>query len=303
MKVIFLGTGGSFPTKERGLTSIAIRREGELLLFDCGEGTQRQMAHTKVSPMKVETVFLTHFHGDHFLGLPGLVQTMSLMDREKDLEVYGPHGTEEKISKLLEIPVFNLRFDIRIHDLQPGDSLRRDGYEVETAEIRHSAPGIAYSLVEDQRPGKFYPEKAKELGIEPGPKYSQLQEGETIELPDGSIVEPDQVIGPPRPGRKIVYSGDTRPSKKIIKLAKNADLLIHDGTFSKELRDEAKVGGHSTVQEAAEVAKEANVQRLVLIHASPRYSNLSELEEEAQEIFSNSVFANDFSEFEVELKD
>ncbi len=302
MKVIFLGTGGSFPTKERNPTSIAVRRQGEVLLFDCAEGTQRQMTHTNISPMKVGTIFLTHFHGDHFLGIPGLVQTMSLMDREEELEIFGPPGTEEKISKLLEIPVFGLKFDIKIQDIPLGETVRRSGYEIKTAEIDHSAPGIAYAIVEDERPGKFYPEKAKELGLQPGPDYSRLQQGEEIELPDGSIVKPSQVMGPPRPGRKIVYSGDTRPSEDIVKLAEDADLLIHDGTFSAELEDEADKGGHSTVKEAAEIAKKASVERLVLTHVSPRHTDISKLEEEAEEVFPNSVFAEDFLELEVELK-
>lgn len=303
MKLIFLGTGGSMPTKERGLTSIALRREGELLLFDCGEGTQRQMTHTNVSPMKVDAIFITHFHGDHFLGVPGLVQTMSLMDRERNLEIYGPPGTEEKISSLLKIPTYSLKFDIEVRDLTPGDKVRREGYQIETAEIKHSAPGIAYSVVEDERPGKFHVEKAKELGLEPGPKYSHLQEGEAIELSDGTTIEPEQVVGPPRPGRKITYSSDTRPSEEILKLAEDADVLIHDGTFGADLEEEAQEGGHSTVKQAAQIAKEANVEKLVLTHPSPRYSDLSELENEAQEIFPNSVFVEDLMEIEVDLKD
>lgn len=303
MKLIFLGTSGSMPTRDRGLPSIALRRRGELLLFDCGEGTQRQMNHTQISPMKVDAVFITHYHGDHFLGLPGLVQTMSLMDRERGLEIFGPPGTEERITTLLKIPQYHLKFEIKVRDLEPGDSIGREGYSIKTAENDHSTPGIAYALVEDERPGKFHPEKAKELGIEPGPKYSLLQKGETIKLPDGTEVEPDQVMGPPRPGRKIVYTGDTRPSEKIIELADGADVLIHDGTFGEELEEEAQEGGHSTVRDSAEVAKRAGVDRLILTHASPRYNDLSELEEQAQKIFPNAIFAEDFLEIEVHLKE
>lgn len=290
------------PMKDRGLTSIALRRNGELLLFDVGEGTQRQMTHTSISPMKVDTIFITHFHGDHFLGIPGLVQTMSLMDRERELWIYGPPGTEEKISKLLEIPVYTLKFDIKIQDLEPGDKVKKEDYQIETTETDHFTPGIAYALVENERPGKFYPDKAKELGIEPGPKYSRLQEGKSIELSNGQTIEPEQVMGPPRPGRKVVYTGDTRPSQKILELAKGADLLIHDGTFAEDLEDEAEEGGHSTVEDAAEIAKEAEVEKLVLTHPSPRYSDLSDLEKQAQEIFPNSTFAEDLMEIEVELK-
>lgn len=301
MKLVFFGTGGSMPTKDRGLSSIALRRRGEILLFDCGEGTQRQMTNTKISPMKIDAIFITHFHGDHFLGIPGLVQTMSLMDRERVLKIYGPPQTEKRISTLLRVPTYTLKFDIEIHNLEPGEVIEREGYRIETARIDHSSPGIAYALVEDQRPGKFYPEKAKDLGLEPGPEYSRLQKGESIELSDGRTVDPSQVLGPPRPGRKVVYSGDTRPSEEILELSKNADVLIHDGTFASDLEEEAQDGGHSTVQDAAKIAKRARVKQLILTHASPRYTDVSNLEHEAQEIFPSSIFARDLMEYEVEF--
>ncbi|KXA90651.1 ribonuclease Z [candidate division MSBL1 archaeon SCGC-AAA259D14] len=302
LKIIFLGTGGSLPTKDRGLVSIGIRRKGELLLFDCGEGTQRQTTQTNISPMKIDAIFITHFHGDHFLGIPGLVQTMSLMDREKPLDIYGPSKTEEKISSILSVPVYHLKFQIKIHELKPGEKIRREGYQIETTATDHSVPGIAYALVEDERPGKFHPEKAKKLGLEPGPEYSRLQEGETVKLEDGRTIEPDQIIGPPRPGRKITYTGDTRFSQKIVDLAKDSDLLIHDATFDKDLEEEAKQAGHSTATDAARVAKKANVEKLVLIHASPRYTDLSILEKQAQDIFSDTIYAQDLTEIEVPLK-
>lgn len=302
MKIIFLGTGGSMPTQERGLTSIALRRKGELLLFDCGEGTQRQMTKTVVSPMKVDVIFLTHFHGDHFLGLPGLVQTMSLMDRERKLRIYGPEGAGEKISNLLQIPTYTLKFDIEIEELNPGEIVKRESYRIETAKNNHSTPGLAYALIEDERPGEFQPEKAKELGLDPGPDYARLQNGESVELPDGTEIRPEQVMGPPRPGRKVVYSGDTRPTDAVTELADGADILIHDGTFGSELAEEAQEGGHSTVLEAAEVAKNAGVEKLVLTHPSPRYSDLKELEKQAREVFNKSEFARDLSEIEVELR-
>lgn len=291
------------PTKERGLTSIALRREGELLLFDCGEGTQRQMAHTDISPMKVDAIFISHFHGDHFLGIPGLVQTLSLMDRKRELEIYGPPGTGEKISSLLKIPVFTLKFEIKVQELNPGKEIARDGYKIKTTETDHSTEGIAYALIEYSRPGRFYPEKAKELGIEPGPTYSRLQKGESVELSDGRTIKPEQVMGPPRPGRKIVYADDTRPSNKIVEMAKNSDVLIHEGTFSAEMGEGAQEKGHSTVQDAAQIAKKAEVGRLILFHASPRYSDVSELERQAKEIFPNTTFAHDLMEIEVELRE
>ncbi|MFP4005326.1 MAG: ribonuclease Z [Candidatus Hadarchaeia archaeon] len=303
MKIQFLGTSGSRPTRDRGLTSIAIRREDELLLFDCGEGTQRQMTKTSLSPMKIDTVFLTHFHGDHFLGLPGLIQTMSLMNRERELEIVGPEGTSDRIIKLIDIPVFTQRFEVKTRELKPGEALERDGYLIKTEETVHSTPGLAYGLFEKERPGKFHPKKAKELGIEPGPKYSELQQGQTVENPDGKKIRPEDVMGPPRSGRKIVYSGDTKPSEKIGKFARGADVLVHDSTFGEDLKEEAQKGGHSTAKEAAEIAKRAGVERLILTHPSPRYSDASELEEEAKEIFDNSLMAEDFLKIEVELKD
>ncbi len=302
MKITFLGTGGSFPTKDRGVTSIAIQRKGELLLFDCGEGTQRQMTQTPVSPMKIESIYLTHFHGDHFLGVPGLIQTMSLMDREKDLKIFGPEGSKEKINTLLEIPVYTEKFEVKVRELSPGDEVQREEYKIKTAEPEHSTKGLAYALIEDERPGKFHPEKAKELGLEAGPDFSRLQEGNPVELSDGTTVKPEQVLGPSRPGRKVVYSGDTSPAEDIRDLAEGADVLIHEATFSSELAEEAAEANHSTTQQAAEIAKEANVEKLFLIHPSPRYSDGSVLEEEAREVFPNTTLAEDLMEYEVELK-
>jgi len=302
LKITFLGTGGSFPTKGRGVTSIAIQREGELLLFDCGEGTQRQMTKTAVSPMKIDSIFLTHFHGDHFLGLPGLIQTLSLMGREEELKVWGPEGAEERMNSLLEVPVYTKNFEVKVRELSPGDRVDREGYKIKTAETDHSAKGLAYGLIEDQRPGKFHPEEAKSLGLEPGPDFSRLQGGESVELQDGTVVKPEQVLGPSRPGRKIVYSGDTRPTEGIRNLAEGADVLIHEATFSSDMADEAEEASHSTTKQAAEIAKEANVEKLFLTHPSPRYSDVSVLEEEAEEVFQNTTMAEDLMEFKVKLK-
>lgn len=291
------------PTSERGLTSIVIRREGEVLLFDCGEGSQRQMVRAGISPMKIDAIFITHFHGDHFLGIAGLVQTLSLMDRERELEIYGLPGTEEKIGTFLTLPTFTLKFEVQVRDLKPGSGIRREGYEIRTCETKHGVPGIAYALVEDERPGKFYPEKAEELGVKPGPDFSRLQRGEEVKTPEGQIVKPGQVMGPSRSGRKIVYSGDTRPIDRMVKFAQGADILIHDATLASDLQELADEGGHSTPSDAAKIAKEAGVGRLILTHVSPRYPDPTELEEEAKEIFPNTVVAEDFMELEVKLKD
>lgn len=303
MKLTFLGTGGSMPTAERGLAAIALKRGAELLLFDCGEGSQRQMVRAGISPLKLDAVFLTHFHGDHFLGLPGLVQTMSLMDRERKLGIYGPSGTETRVGALLRIPLYALKFEVEVQELKLGQELRRRGYSIHTCELDHNVPGIAYALVEDERPGRFDPERAQELGVKPGPDFSRLQAGEEVRALGGKVVKPEQVMGPPRPGRKIVYADDTRPSEHVVELAQGADVLIHDCTLSDDLEERALESGHSTPKLAAEVAKKAGVHKLVLVHMSPRYSNTSELLEQAKKVFPNSVVAHDLMELEVMLRE
>ena len=302
MKLIFLGTGGSIPTPERGLPAIALKRERELLLFDCAEGTQRQMARAGVSPMRLDAIFITHLHGDHFLGLAGLVQTLSLMDRERKLEIFCQKGEGKRIESYLQIPHYTLTFDLEVRELEPGEELRRRGYRILTSEANHNVPSLAYALVEDERPGKFYPDKAIVLGVEAGPDFSRLKAGESVKLRDGSIVRPEQVMGPPRPGRKVAYTGDTRPSKRIVELARGADVLIHDCTLADELAEKAAESAHSTPSEAAEVAKQADVKQLVLIHISPRYEEDTVLLEQAQKIFPNTVVARDLMELEIPLK-
>ncbi|MCK4405510.1 MAG: ribonuclease Z [Hadesarchaea archaeon] len=302
MKLIFLGTGGSIPTPERGLPAIALKHERELLLFDCAEGTQRQMARAGVSPMRLDAIFITHLHGDHFLGLAGLVQTLSLMDRERKLEIFCQKGEGKRIESYLQIPYYTLTFELRVHELEPGEELRRRGYRILTIEADHNVPSLAYALVEDERPGKLYPDKAIALGVKAGPDFSRLKAGESVKLRDGSIVKPEQVMGPPRPGRKVVYTGDTRPSKRIVELARNADVLIHDCTLADELAEKAAESTHSTPSEAAEVAKQADVKQLTLIHISPRYEDDAVLLEQAQKIFPNTVVARDLMELEVPLR-
>ena len=303
MKLVFLGTGGSIPTTERNLPALAIARGRELLLFDCAESTQRQMAKAGLSPMRVSAIFITHFHGDHFLGLAGLVQTMSLLNRSERLEVYGPEGARDLIENFLHVPIYTLTFDVEIKEIKANSELKREGYTIKTCALNHSVPGLAYAMIEDRRPGKFYPEKAISLGIKPGPNFSKLQRGESVKTLNGSIVTPDLVMGKPRPGRKIVYATDTRPSEGIVELARDADVLIHDCTFSDDLADRARENGHSTASEAAEVAKKANVGQLFLTHISPRYSSDEELTSQAKKIFPNVVVARDLMEIEIKLKE
>jgi len=303
MKLIFLGTSGSIPTPSRSLPAIAIKRDKELLLFDCGEGTQRQMTCAGLSPLKLDAIFITHLHGDHFLGLTGLVQTMSLMGRERKLEICCPKGEGERIESYLQIPHYTITFEVKVRELEAGKELKREDYRILTSDVDHSVPSIAYALVEDKRPGRFYPDKAIALGVKAGPDFSLLQAGQSVKVRGGQVVKPEQVMGPARSGRKIVYAGDTRPCKHVIELARGADVLIHDCTLANELLDRAIESGHSTPQEAAEVAKKAGAKQLVLIHISPRYVDDAVLLKEAQQVFPNVIVARDMMELEVRPRD
>lgn len=260
------------------------------------------MARAHLSPMKLDAIFITHLHGDHFLGLAGLVQTLSLMDRTRPLEIYCPSGDRERIETYLRIPYYTLTFDVGVHELKPGDELRRKGYRILTSDVDHPVPSLAYALVEDERPGRFDPERAMALGVKAGPDFSRLKAGETVKLRSGRVVKPEEVVGPPRPGRKIVYAGDTRPSEHIIELARGADVLIHDCTLADELAEKAAESDHSTPSEAAEVAKGAGVKQLVLIHVSPRYEDDSVLLKQAKQIFPNTVVARDLMVLEIPLQ-
>jgi len=302
LRIKFLGTGGSWPTVKRNVSSVAVKRGSKIILFDCGEGTQRQFQKSKLSYMQISEVFITHFHGDHFLGLPGIIQTMELNDREKPLHIYGPQGIKKLVSQLLSLGYFRPSYKVVSHELDNGDVLDFDGYVIRVLEVRHNIPALAYCLEENERPGKFNKPKALELGIPEGPLFSRLQRGQSITSKNGKKITPEMVLGPSRKGRKIVYSGDTRPYDKIIEFSKNADVLIHEATFDSELEDIANDYGHTTAYQAAEIAKKANVERLFLIHISPRYLDNNVLENDARKVFKNSFVPNDFYEIEVKLK-
>lgn len=302
MKVVFLGTAGSVPTPKRSLPAILVKRGGEQLLFDCGEGVQRQMVMAGASFHRETKVFVTHMHGDHILGLPGLMQTMALLDRYKLLEVYGPPGIEKFVKCIRETVQFALTFPIEIHEIhEAGVVCEEPEYKVQAIWANHVIPSLAYALVEKPRPGKFYPEKAKALGVPEGPLWSQLQHGKRVRLPNGKTVKPEDVMGPPRPGRKIVYTGDTRPFDGLADFAAGADLLIHDATLDDELAEKAYEDGHSTPSQAAENAKKARVKRLVLTHISARYEDSKALLKNARKIFRNTQIAEDFMEIEISL--
>lgn len=302
LRIIFLGTGGSWPTIKRNVSSVAVKRGSEIILFDCGEGTQRQFQKSNLSYMQISKIFITHFHGDHFLGIPGLIQTMQLNDREKPLHIYGPHGMDKLVSQLLSLGYFKPSYKIVTHEINDGDALDFDGYTIRVLEVRHNVPALAYCIEEEKRPGKFNKPKALELGIPEGPMFSKLQRGRSITLDNGKKINPSVVLGPPRKGRKIVISGDTIPYEKIINLSKGADILIHDGTFDSELEDIAGDYGHSTAFQAAEIAKKAKVEKLLLTHISPRYLDHRVIENDARKAFKNSFVPKDLQEFEVKLK-
>jgi len=302
LRVIFLGTAGSVPTPKRSLPAILIQRKGEQLMFDCGEGVQRQMMKAKTGFHKKMKVFVSHMHGDHVLGLPGLLQTMALLDRERKFEIYGPPGTKRFIEAIKETVQFVLTFPVEIHEVKEAGVVREEEeYAVKAVWANHVIPSLAYALVEQPRPGRFYPEKAKSLGVPEGPLWSKLQYAHKVKLPDGRVVKPEQVVGPPRPGRKIVYTGDTRPFKGFAKFAAGADLLIHDATLDDELAEKAAEDGHSTPSQAAESAKKAKVKQLILTHISARYDDTSILLEQAQKIFENTQVAEDFMKIEIPL--
>ena len=290
------------PTKNRALPSIVVQREGEILMFDCGEGTQRQMIRTGIGFNRKMKVFITHMHGDHVLGLPGMIQTMSFFGRERTLQIYGPAGIKAFIEAVISTVRFWLSFPIEIHEVSlEGPICREEKYEVHAVWAVHSTPSLAYALIEKPRPGRFHPERATALGVPRGPLWGMLQRGIEVNLSNGRVIKPEDVLGPPRPGRKIVYTGDTRPTEKIIRLAENADLLIHDATFSDEMAERAKEDGHSTSSEAAEVALKANVKLLVLTHISARYSDPEILLDQAKRIFPNVYIPRDLEKLEIPL--
>ena len=302
LNIIFLGTSGSWPTVKRNVTSVAVKRGSEVILFDCGEGTQRQFQKSKLSYMQISKVFITHFHGDHFLGIPGLIQTMQLNDREEPLHLYGPKGMSKLVSDLLSLGYFKPHYKIIAYEIKGGDILDFDGYKIRAMEVKHNIPALAYSLEENIRPGKFNKPKALELGVPEGRLFSKLQRGETVTLKNGKKITSNMVLGPPRKGRKIVISGDTIPIRSMIDFAKNADVLVHEATFDSELEDISQEYGHTTAFQAAEIAKKAKVDRLFLTHISPRYLDHRVLENDAQKVFEKSIVPKDFQEFEVKFK-
>ena len=299
LRITFLGTGGSLPTRNRNPSAVMVNIEGELILFDCGEGTQQQMMRAKTGMMSLSSIFISHFHADHFLGIPGLIQTMSFLGRKDPLMIYGPEGTREFTELFKAFGYFNLKYEIRGIELKPGDFVEGEGYVVRALKTEHSIPSLGYTLVENPRPGRFNRERAVELGVPPGPLFAKLQKGNPVEV-DGRLVRPEEVMGIPRPGRKIVYTGDTRPCEAVLEASMDADLLIHDGSFADEMADWAEESMHSTAGEVAALAKEAGVRKLVLTHISSRYTDdVEPILKDSKKVFENVIVAEDLMELEI----
>ena len=302
MRVTFLGTAASRPTVGRNVSSLLIAREGELLMFDCGEGTQRQMMRFATG-FTVNDIFFTHMHADHFLGVIGLLRTMGLQAREEPMHLYGPEGARAILHEAVHLGVERVPFEIVIHELQPGQVIDRGEYDVVPFAAKHGIRALGYALIEHERLGRFHPDTARALGVPEGPLFGKLHRGESIEVA-GRTISPEDVVGPSRAGRRIVYTGDTRPCKETIEISVQADLLIHDATFGEEEAERAGITGHSTAREAADVAKRAGAARLILTHLSSRYADDPRiLEREARFVFRDSVAAHDGMVVEVPFKD
>jgi ribonuclease Z len=297
LDLVFLGTAGSMPTAQRAPAALLVRRGGDRLLFDCAEGTQRQLLRSSVGLVELEEIFVTHFHADHILGLPGIFKTFSLRGRERPLVVYGPRGLADLLGSLKRV-VGKLSYELRVEEVEPGDVLERDGYRLATFAVSHGVPAVGWSLIETTRPGRFDVEAAETLGVPSGPARGALQRGESVSFPGGRTVTAAEVLGPPRPGRKIVITGDTAPSETIVEAAWGADVLVTEATFSEEERDRAQETMHQTAAQAAGIAQRANIGLLALTHLSNRYFG-PEIAREAREIFPDTVVPKDFDIVEV----
>lgn len=295
LSLFFAGTGGSVPTARRGLPAILLRRGGERILLDCGEGTQRQLVRS-VGLADLDDVFLTHFHADHWLGLPGLLKTFDLRDRSRPLTVHGPRGLRG-LMDLVARAAGRTRYELFVDELEPGDVVERDGYEIAPFAVDHRDRAVGYEIREPDRPGRFDAEAAARLGVEPGPAFGRLAAGHAV-----GDVRPEQVVGPARPGRLVVLSGDTAPCDAVEGAARGADLLVHEATFTHEEAERAHETRHSTATQAAALAARAEVGMLALVHVSTRHTG-REIRDEARETFPATVVPRDFDSIEVPFPD
>jgi ribonuclease Z len=291
LDLVFLGTSGSMPTAQRAPTAILLRRGGERLLFDCAEGTQRQLLRSNVGLIELREVFLTHYHADHYLGLPGMLKTFALRGREMPITIYGPPGLKDLFGALRRI-FGKLTYPYELVELRPGTALDRGDYRLVTFPVNHGVSAVGYALIEQPRPGRFDVKTADTLGVPEGPERGALQRGEVVTLSDGRVIAPETVLGEPRAGRKVVISADSAYSQSVVEAARGADVLVHEATFAEQERERAHETLHSTAAEAAEVARAAGVGLLALTHLSNRYFG-GEIEREAQEVFPETVVPRD----------
>jgi ribonuclease Z len=301
LNLTFLGTSAGVPTRERNVSALALTYAGRVFLFDCGEGTQQQFLRSPVRSGAIEAIFITHLHGDHLYGLPGLLASLGLNGREAPLTVCGPPGIH---AYLAAIPYRGTPYPIHVAEVDgEGEIVRGRGFAVRSALLEHSVTCLGFAFVEDERPGVFDVTRARALGVAEGPMFGRLQRGETIELPDGLVVRSDEVVGPRRRGRRVVYCTDTRPCRPAVELAAGTDVLIHEATSGNDYAQEAVERLHATAAEAASVARDAGARKLILTHFSARYRDVTPLLDEARAIFPETVAASDFEEFPVTAPD
>ncbi|MES2124324.1 MAG: ribonuclease Z [Gemmatimonadota bacterium] len=299
IQVTFLGTSAALPTTERNVSSLMLQREGEYFLFDCGEGTQRQMMRYGTG-FTMEEIYFSHYHSDHTLGLPGLLRSLGMMARTAPLRLYGPRGAHKHLGALVALGMERVKFPVDIIEVAPGQVLPHGEFEIHVGEASHRGECVGYALVEHDRLGRFDPELARARGIPEGPLWGRIHRGEAITLEDGRVVNPSDLVGPARSGRRITYSGDSAPTDAMLYLASGADLLIHEATFGEDERERARETMHSTAREAATVAFEAGVRRLALTHISARYTREApELLAEARAVFEATTIARDGMTIEV----
>lgn len=294
IELTFLGTASAIPTRDRNHTCLVVKVSDRMILFDCGEGTQRQFMEAGISPMKIDDIYITHLHGDHILGLPGIIQSLAFRGRSRDLNIYGPEGITALIESCKRMGYCAIGYDIIVHEIncEVCEIYRQSDFKVCASLMKHTVPDYAYKIEEIRQP-KFLRQKAIDLGIKPGPLFGKLQAGEEVEV-NGKIIKPSQVTGPPREGVKVVFSGDTIPLKKMEEFAENANVLIHEATFTEDMVDKALENGHSTPCDVAKIANNSNVELLILTHLSNRYTDSKPLVDEAREFFDNTIYAYDF---------
>jgi len=292
LSLFFAGTAGSVPTPKRGLPAIVLRAGGARILFDCGEGTQHQLLRSIGLP-DFDAIFITHLHLDHWLGLPGMIKTFDMRARERPLDLFGPPGLHALYRQALHPVIGRTGYPLKVIELEHHEEVRHDGFLIASFPVKHRVEAYGYAFVEDDRPGRFDVEAARALGVTEGPDFGRLQRGETV-----NGVHPEQVVGEDRPGRRIVYSGDTAPTQTLEVYAHKADVLIHEATFCEDDRKRAKETGHSTARQAAEIARDAEVKLLVLTHLSTRYFP-RDIRDEARAVFENTVVPRDFDAIEI----